>query len=309
MPFRLQGKFIFLTYARADFDIDEYYVWLTGKLEHLRGAVICRELHADGSPHRHVAIELGYRFDTRNARFFDYNGYHPKAETARNWKAVLKYVKKTEDWKGFGNHEGTEEDDSDADQTGLRGSSGDLFDAARTCDTRSQFIAWCVAKKVPYGYYQECWKLVHGSSATIIRDGDAIEGTISMPYLSFLLYDEMGGRALVLQGPTGVGKTTWALRNAPKPALVVSHIDDLKKCDEPYKSIIFDDMDFTHWPRNAQIHLLDFFLDRSIHARNTNAFIKKGTHKIFTCNTFPFIEDPAIRRRIHVVDLYDIPQL
>jgi len=57
-------------------------------------------------------------------------------------------------------------------------------------------------------------------------------------------------------------------------------------------------------PRSAQIHILDWDVERDIHARYGMAMIPANTGKIFTANSFPFIEeDEAIDRRIKVIEL------
>lgn len=307
---RLQGKHFFLTYPRADFDIDEYNAWLVDKFgENYVGAVICRELHADGTPHRHVALELARRWDTRNPRCFDFtpNGqteaFHGNYQTARTWKAVLRYVKKTEDWKGYGQYQGIETEDADSDEAErFRGRQSDAFDIARSGLNFEQFITWAISKRLPHSYAMLVWNAIHAERPTVLLGSETLAGTITVPHLSFLRFDDTTRRALVLQGPTGIGKTVWALRNAPKPAMVVTHVDDLKHISADTKCLIFDDMDFKHIPRTSQIHLVDFDLARSVHIRYVLARIPAGMHKIFTCNEFPFIEDQAIRRRIdHVL--------
>jgi len=106
----------------------------------------------------------------------------------------------------------------------------------------------------------------------------------------------------VVVGDSGIGKTQYALSHFETP-LLVSHMDDLRdfKADE-HDGIVFDDMNFHHCPRTAQIHLTDKDQTRSIHCRYATASIPKNTRKIFTCNEngFPFIEDEAIRRRINI---------
>ena len=106
----------------------------------------------------------------------------------------------------------------------------------------------------------------------------------------------------VLVGPSGIGKTQYALAHF-ECGLLVSHIDDLRDFKEGiHDGIVFDDMDFNHVPRTAQIHLVDQDQARSIHCRYETARIPKNTAKIFTCNScsFPFLDDTAIRRRINV---------
>mgnify|MGYP002795111197 CR=1 FL=1 len=117
-------------------------------------------------------------------------------------------------------------------------------------------------------------------------------------------------RTQILWGESGIGKTEFATALLPG-ALMVSHMDDLKHFDpDLHSGIIFDDVDVKHFPRNAQIHLMDQTKDRSIHIRYGCGFIPKGTKKIFTTNELNgsccLIEDSAIRRRIKVNKLSKI---
>lgn len=115
---------------------------------------------------------------------------------------------------------------------------------------------------------------------------------------------EWGNTSKVIVGPPGIGKTQWAKCHFKNP-LMVRHMDDLRQFDAKFHDgILFDDMDFKHMPRTAQIHLLDWWDNASIHCRYSNAFIPKETKKIFTANEFPFNDDGAIARRIEVRDLW-----
>lgn len=113
-------------------------------------------------------------------------------------------------------------------------------------------------------------------------------------------------RSIVLCGPTDIGKTQYAKAHF-KNALVVRHIDGLKGFSEDLNDgIIFDDMDFNHWPRTSQIHLLDMEEDSQINVKHGMVTIPAFTKRIFTCNYFPFTaEDPAIERRIKLIILPD----
>lgn len=114
-------------------------------------------------------------------------------------------------------------------------------------------------------------------------------------------------RSVIFWGEAGIGKTEFAKQLLPK-ALFVSHMDDLALFEVGvHEGIIFDDMDFTHFPRTSQIHVVDFDNVRSIHIRYAVARIPARTPKIFTTNT-PFgkifdINDAAIRRRIVIKEL------
>lgn len=70
-----------------------------------------------------------------------------------------------------------------------------------------------------------------------------------------------------------------------------------------HKSIIFDDVDFNHYPRTAQIHLCDFDNARDIHVRYGTAHIPAGIAKVFTCNEWPLSSDPAVMRRVKRINV------
>lgn len=107
----------------------------------------------------------------------------------------------------------------------------------------------------------------------------------------------------IFLGPTGCGKTTYAIQVLPK-ALFCTHMDDLTKYNtDDYDGIIFDEACFLHLPREAQIHLCDQDQTRSLHVRYMCARIPAHTKKIFTSNKTVgeiLLNDPAIMRRIQV---------
>lgn len=107
----------------------------------------------------------------------------------------------------------------------------------------------------------------------------------------------------VIIGKPNCGKTQFALAHFIRP-LFVSHMDDLLEFKpEVHTGIVFDDMDFRHMPRTAQIHLTDYENSRSIHCRYRCCKIPRHTCKIFTCNVYPFDEDEAIGRRVTVTEV------
>lgn len=107
----------------------------------------------------------------------------------------------------------------------------------------------------------------------------------------------------VLIGQPNSGKTAFALAHFERP-LKVDQVDTLLEFDSDYHDgIVFDDMDFKHWHRTHQIHLTDWDNSRQIHCRFRNAKIPRHTKKIFTCNEYPFSDDPAVARRVTVTEV------
>jgi len=175
-----------------------------------------------------------------------------------------------------------------------------LIEAANTL-SRIDFLQYCVDNRIQCGYYQEAIRLARDDTITI-REVDPIERNwINHPILKYYTYPEDTPKSLVIEGTTGTGKTTWARVYAPKPALWVTHLDDLKKLNHEHKSIIFDDMDFKHMPRSTQLYLVDRYQSRSIHVRYGTVMLPKDIHRVFTCNQYPFIDDPAIERRVFLL--------
>lgn len=102
MPFRLQAKQVFLTYARCDVtkeDLLNHLITLCGPPEAYR---IGRELHEDGHPHLHVYWRSPDKFNTRDERYFDFRGHHPNITVVRNAAATWDYVGKDGDYVEFG---------------------------------------------------------------------------------------------------------------------------------------------------------------------------------------------------------------
>jgi len=75
--------------------------------------------------------------------------------------------------------------------------------------------------------------------------------------------------SLILTGATATGKTSLAKALLPN-ALMINHIDRLREYNSMYDGVIFDDMDFHHYPRESHIHLVDTYEERDIHGRNVN---------------------------------------
>ncbi len=97
---------------------------------------------------------------------------------------------------------------------------------------------------------------------------------------------------VLLHGPTSLGKTAFALAHFAKP-LYVDHVDKLKELRADHDGIVFDDLDFKHWPAQSVIHLLDIDHDHQVHCRFVNAKIPKGMKRIFTFNDDTIFDGPS----------------
>jgi len=169
-----------------------------------------------------------------------------------------------------------------------------------TYQDQADWMEYCAKKRITFQYAVWFWNRSHLDCT--ITDPDH-QGNV-VERLQELSFNPDVHRALIIKGPTGCGKTTWAKRNAPKPCLFVSHIDQLRQFIAGFHlSIIFDDVDFCHYPRVAQIHLVDFDNPRAIHCRHAVANIPAGIYKIFTCNEWPLGEDPAVQRRVRRINV------
>lgn len=279
-PFRVNARYWFITYPQCE--LPRATLWDFLHRLGARWSLICTELHADGHHHLHAVVDWSRKKDTRNPRYLDIENYHPNMQSVKNLNASINYCKKEGDWEEFG--EGDQEDDDD------------FVGLARELD-EGEYYKRCLKKKMPFNYAQKFHELAKKDKGNTITSDTPNAGRLR-PDLQFLALPEEPTSA-VLVGPSGCGKTTWAIQKAPKPALLVSHMDDLRYFDPTYhQSLVFDDMKFTHMPLQAQIHIVDQDWPRSIHCRYRTAPIPAKTQKFFTCNEQPFTDHQAIERRI-----------
>ena len=247
--------------------------------------IIAKEKHEDGNTHIHAYIEFTKKLQIYKENHFDIQERHPNIQAARNIQATINYVKKEKNFKEYGFEDNKTEELN-------------LFELAKSSKSED-FYETCRKRKIPFAYADHAWKK---NASTLTLNSSEPPGKICKQLDKIKLEDiDQPHKSLIIVGDSGIGKTTWAKREAPKPALFVTHMDSLKLFDtNEHKSIIFDDMSFIHLPREAQIHLLDRDDVRSIHVRYGTATIPAGTVKIFTTNNPEiFLNDPAIIRRIN----------
>lgn len=284
---RFQGKQFSLTYPQST------GILLNDLFEHLKRErniiyVCCaEEKHQDLNIHFHCHLIYSRRKDIKNERYYDFRDHHPNIQVVKRPEDWNDYCKKENNFLEWGKFEAEQD--------------YDLFDSARR-DDYENYIRNAIDHKIPPTYATLAWNHCKQVDTTIEPETE-IPGTIN----ELLNWYEapLPFKSTVIVGESGIGKTVFAKRRATKPSLFISHLDDLKGFDPSrHRSIIFDDMSFTHMPVTGQIHLVDLFEPRSIHVRYGTVKLPAGVERWFTCNKFPFEEHPAILRRINKINLY-----
>lgn len=102
--FRLQSKYVFLTYPKCSSQRDDLFNFLWEKLTPylIFFLGVATEFHEDGSTHYHALLQLNKKPCIRDPSFFDFEGNHPNIQPARNSKQVLDYISKDGDIKTRG---------------------------------------------------------------------------------------------------------------------------------------------------------------------------------------------------------------
>lgn len=304
--FRLQGKHLFLTYPQCGLKKEIALEILRailrqegiGLAEHL----IAEETHEDGSPHLHCYLQLSEKLATRKPRIFDLESatgetFHGNYQSCRSPSSVMRYCQK----------EGSYLASETLAKRLAKSASEDLWTKAR--------------KAAREEGAQAAMSVLESGGGRIARDlclyGPTLERTFTTisPMTSHpcaralqdfaLNWAWNSELALILWGPTNVGKTTLACSLLPN-SLLTRHLDTLATYSSTrFNGVVLDDMAFKHLHREAQIALVDTYFTTQIHVRYKVAELPKGTPRIVTTNRHPEeifdLSDPAIRRRVQIV--------
>lgn len=100
--FNISSKSWFLTYPRCLLDKEVVKQLLEDKGRPIKGGVVARELHEDGTPHIHVYLVLENAYNCKNPSYWDLQEYHGNYQSCKSATAVVKYVKKDKDYLEFG---------------------------------------------------------------------------------------------------------------------------------------------------------------------------------------------------------------
>jgi len=307
MPYFFNGKRLAVTYAQSG-PLTAQAIYDRARALGASYVLVARELHADGNPHFHAAIEFPVETKLR-ATDLDILGRHPNLQKARMWKKWQDYCKKHGDWQHWRKHaDGWAEEPKELeDEEPALG----IFEQCRACESKERWIEYCIENKISFQYCDTIWTMCTTDDPFTIRADVDLSDRQCAALRGFRFAFE-GNTSLIIEGPTGCGKTSWAKQHAPKPALFVRHLDDLRNLRSEHKCIIFDDLCFTHMPRTQQLYLVDRYDLAAIHCRYKVAHIPANMPRIFTCN--PGYEpvnrgDPAIARRCYKVTVRELDHM
>ena len=221
MPSVFNGKQFFLTYSQSgDLSKEQLLTFLRTKGE-LKTYVIGSERHVEGGNHLHAVVT--YEATVRGgARLFDCEAVHPNVQPCRSLAACRTYAKKDGDY--------IEELGTNVEQTSIQ---EDCLAAASETD----WYQHCVGKNIPFAYAQFFWSRLRNDQCTI--NGDDHPGVMCEQLERFRFVESNAFQCFVVLGASGCGKTTWAKRNMPKPALFATHVDDLKKFRANFHKVAF----------------------------------------------------------------------
>ena len=110
--FRLAKKRFFLTLPRADptKTLDDLFGNMLVAHRGYRGTkpiphrfIVCKESHADGTPHWHALLEFSRVINVKDSRYFDcfFFGQHCNIGAVRNYKATIRYVCKAGVYRSY----------------------------------------------------------------------------------------------------------------------------------------------------------------------------------------------------------------
>lgn len=279
-PFEVDHIRTFLTYPNCGLD-HQYVINQLQKVNPISWIRVCRENHKTGEPHIHACVEWSKRMRSKSARVFDIDGYHPNIGAIRSVPKALEYCRK----------EDPNYADSGPIPTNEKRSWDEIVEAAKGDEV--DFLRVVHEERLQYQLAKRLRDLQTWHEADL-GEYDSRPVSVSLQTVP------KEYNSLCIIGKPGIGKTGWAMQNAPRPALLVKHLDMLSKFRASYhKSIVFDDCDFKHLPRPTQLQICDYENQCQIHIRYSVALIPKHVPRLFLCNpgNEPFISDEAIQNR------------
>jgi len=253
------------------------------------GYVIGQEQHENEKKHFHVYLRFEERFQTRNARFFDVLGVHPKVEVAGpRW---INYCAKDgdilkENVKLPGEGKELKQLKNAAFDTAVEMAKEGKVQEAMEHLQKYQAKDYLFRAKMWRETLTDIWnkERVTKKPSRIFetRWTDRVEAID----VNFVEEGELCPRTMIFTGNQGIGKTEAAkylLQKAGfKRVLIANHAEDLKRLHD-FDAFIFDECNINApdgkrepWTHEEQIYLVDWAEDRTLPARYVNITIPSG---------------------------------
>lgn len=254
-----------------------------------------------GYEHTHVAFWLERRCDIRSADFFDYGGRHPhiaRVRDLRHFSEIYHHYHKKEAVSLYQSEDSPAEFSRGRDKAeGARGEEFKIAKKARSIGEAATALGLGI-KSI--------------SDLAVVRNERLPPPPAKLRFdcASFTLDVPERYRCIYLYGPSGTGKTEWALHRFANPLLVRS-TDELRGLSEDlHDGFVWDEFSPVGWTPEQIILAFDTERATSIRCRYSDAQIPEGFGRVFTSNLS--FEDnilsrvqcdqrEAVKRRVHVV--------
>lgn len=315
MSTRLRSEKYHLTY-KTHLPQDEYLSFIKSK----GGIKMISFVHevgdddeTDATPyeHTHVFVWFTRPLDSIDQRFFDFQNIHPNFVTYRSIKwakgIILKYHhghKTKKDGKKYFiepvhlYQEGCEEWKMENDAYEIATHAPTLIDAALDLGIEIKSIA--DIKTVRNEKKRDHAQLDDDLDKDMFKKIDPWPTSFSTGRV----------KAIIGRGPTGIGKTNWAIAQFRFP-YKINDIDELKDMPPETDGIIFDECLFDRVSKKVMVCLTDYNQPTTVRIRHTLAYIPAKIKKIFLCNEHehPFGWDPATGGSDAVLDRVQLMEL
>lgn len=311
--FRLSAKALLLTYPRCPVDKEQAVDQLCAKFppENIIFVIVGHELHEHAEEgecrdHLHALILLRSRCNIRNPEYLDLHDgerrYHGNYQSTRNIRNALAYVTKEGDIARYGEI------------------PQHLLDPKKTraehllnieqCTSEAEFLRYVFLNGLSAAAQtlRPYWMI---SKRPRLTQSRFQIGSFAVPDILRQAMDELdqSDRALLLLGPTGIGKTQLMLAMLEGTQLHrLTELDDLRAIGPETSVLLFDDVELEKLGRGPLLHLLDVRTERSIKCRYSNATLLPTMNLILIGNSLEnvlgrFSDDAAVLRRIRTLHL------